>query len=188
MKRSNTKQLIIDTASKLFYKNGYNLTGINEIIAEAGIAKATLYSHFKAKDELAVAYLEKRDRELLVGMEEFLSQKPLGNDRLMGVLEYLLSFYQEPEFAGCWCIRTYAEIPAENELIRGKIRQLKGIYLTFLRNLVLINRPDLNPESQEQLAKRLYLIYEGAVSESHLQNDAWPIHEAMSLLQLILER
>ena len=47
VKNSIVKNRIIETASSLFYKNGYNSTGINEIISESGIAKATLYNHFK---------------------------------------------------------------------------------------------------------------------------------------------
>lgn len=59
MARQDTRDHIINTASELFYNQGYNLTGINEIIEKAEIAKATLYSHFKSKEELIQAYLEK---------------------------------------------------------------------------------------------------------------------------------
>ena len=188
MRRANTRQLIIDTASRLFYHNGYNLTGINEIIAEAGIAKATLYSHFKSKDDLAVAYLEQRDRNLLIGLEGFLIQKPMGNERLVGIVEFLLSFYEEDEFAGCWCIRTFAEVPAENTLVIDKIRELKGVLMTYIGNQVMINRSDLKSEQQERLTKRIYLLYEAAVSESYMHGAPWPIEESISLLKEILEK
>ena len=188
MRRTNTRQLIIDTASRLFYHNGFNLTGINEIIAEAGIAKATLYSHFKSKDELAVAYLEQRDRNLLMGLEGFLTQKPMGNERLVGILEFLLTFYGQDDFAGCWCIRTFAEVPAENTLMIDKIRQLKGVLLTYFGNQVMINRPDLTPDQRERLSKRIYLLYEAAVSESYLHGAPWPIEENISFLREILEK
>ena len=49
MKHAEVRNRIIETASDLFYRNGYNSTGINQIIAEAGIAKATLYNHFKSE-------------------------------------------------------------------------------------------------------------------------------------------
>ncbi|MEM6772989.1 MAG: helix-turn-helix domain-containing protein, partial [Bacteroidota bacterium] len=65
MDRAKTHLHIIKTASRLFYDKGYNLTGINEIIAEAGIAKATLYSHFKSKEDLCLAYLNYRDENLI---------------------------------------------------------------------------------------------------------------------------
>ena len=58
MKHSEVKNHIVETASNLFYANGYNLTGINQIISEAGIAKATLYNHFKSKEDICVSYLQ----------------------------------------------------------------------------------------------------------------------------------
>ena len=77
VKRSQTREKIIQTASDLFYRKGYNLTGINEIIAEAGIAKATLYSHFASKEEVCVAYLQARNETLMKGLKSFLAEKPL---------------------------------------------------------------------------------------------------------------
>jgi len=58
MKHGLVKEHIIKTAADLFYTNGYNSTGINEIIKEAGIAKATLYNHFKSKGDVCIAYLK----------------------------------------------------------------------------------------------------------------------------------
>jgi len=49
---------ILDVASDLFYRQGYRATGINEVIKESGVAKATFYNHFPTKDDLCYAYLE----------------------------------------------------------------------------------------------------------------------------------
>ena len=51
------KDRLLETASVLFYQNGYNNTGINEVIEKANVAKASLYSHFKSKDSICIAYL-----------------------------------------------------------------------------------------------------------------------------------
>ena len=58
MKNSDVKTKVLNTAAQLFYKQGYNATGINQIIDESSIAKASLYNHFKSKTELLYAYLE----------------------------------------------------------------------------------------------------------------------------------
>ena len=60
MKKLGVKDRIVETASDLFYHNGYNQTGINQIIAEAGVAKASMYQHYRSKEDIAVAYLRKR--------------------------------------------------------------------------------------------------------------------------------
>ena len=54
---------LIDTALRLFYTQGFNATGIDKILAESGVAKMTMYKHFKSKDELIVAALERRDEQ-----------------------------------------------------------------------------------------------------------------------------
>lgn len=186
MKR-DTRNLIINTASKLFYQKGYNLTGINEIIAESGIAKATLYSHFKSKEDLCIAYLEAKDQELLTNIKAFCAEKPEGNPQLIAVLEFLLSFYEQAEFNGCWCIRTVAEIPKDRKRIKNKIKENKTVFLGFIQNLVKDNKPTYKKEAQTKLAKRIYLLYEGAVVESHLQDARWPIEESIDMLKDLLK-
>ena len=188
MEKLSAKERIIRTASELFYQNGYNLTGINEIIAKAEIAKATLYSHFSSKEDLCIAYLEARDEQLLKDMGAFCQTKPQGDERLLGVLAFLIPFFESGNFHGCWCIRTVAEIPRNNERIHRKIRENKDAFKRFIEGLVADNRPEMTQEAQLQLARRIYLLYEGAVMESHLQNHSWPIVENIHLLQTLLKK
>ena len=55
------RERILSTAFRLFYARGLRAVGGDTIIAESGVAKATFYKHFPAKDELIVAYLDKVD-------------------------------------------------------------------------------------------------------------------------------
>src|SRR5687767_12364513 len=56
------RRRLIDTATRLFYADGIHAVGIDRIIAEAGVAKATFYNHFPSKDDLVLAYIEEQDR------------------------------------------------------------------------------------------------------------------------------
>lgn len=58
----NARERILDTAFDLFYRQGYFQTGINQIIEEAGVAKATFYNNFRSKEELCTEYLRERDK------------------------------------------------------------------------------------------------------------------------------
>ena len=52
---------LVDTALELFIRDGFHATGIDKILAESGVAKMTLYKHFKSKDELILSALRRRD-------------------------------------------------------------------------------------------------------------------------------
>ena len=185
--KSETRAFILQTASDLFYEKGYNLTGINEIIATAGIAKATLYHHFKSKEALCVAYLESRDNTLLEAIKDYCKTKKPGNDQLLGILDFLSKFYNSGDFNGCWCFRTFSEIPQDNQQITNQIRKGKNSLLDLITQLVKENKPTLTTANQNKLARRIYLLYEGAVSESYLQGAEWPIKENKNMLKQILQ-
>ena len=64
---SSARSRLLDTATRLFYAQGIHAVGIDRIIAEAGVAKATFYNHFPSKDDLVLAYVEDQDR---IGRED----------------------------------------------------------------------------------------------------------------------
>lgn len=186
MKHSIVRQTIVETASHLFYQNGYNLTGINEIIKEAGIAKATLYNHFKSKNDICLAYLDYKDKVFTESIKSFMNELPQGENQILGLFDFLTSFFQDKNFNGCWCINTVSEIPKENEEVKSKIKKQKNGLITFINELT-DNAFKSNTEKENKtLAKQIYLLYESAVSESFLHQSDWPINEAKSLCKKII--
>jgi len=186
MKHSLIKEHIIKTAANLFYQNGYNLTGINEIIKEAGIAKATLYNHFQSKEAICIAYLRYKNDAFLIDLKDFVSSKPNGKSKLIALFEYLEGFYNSNDFNGCWCINTISEIPKENTSIRLEIQQQKNTLIHYIIELVKENIENLSIDETEQLAKQIYLLYESAVSESYLQQEVWPIFSAKTICDKLI--
>ena len=63
---------IIDVSSALFYSEGIRGVGIDRIIDASGVAKATLYKHFRSKDELVVAYLKSRHQRVIESLKSHL--------------------------------------------------------------------------------------------------------------------
>lgn len=183
--KKDTRQHIIEIASNLFYNKGYNLTGINEIIAEAEIAKATLYSHFKSKEDICVAYLQHMNTLFLKDIEFFCNTKDKGINRLTGLFDFLNIFFENKDFNGCWCIRTISEIPKDNEKIKKEIQKQKNSFIQLIEKLISENIL-IQKEKIAFLAKQYYLLYETAVSESHLHQQDWPINFAKDMsLKLI---
>ena len=186
MKHSEIKNRIIETASSLFYKNGYNSTGINEIISEAGIAKATLYSHFKSKEDICIAYLRFKDTIFIKDIEGFVSSKPKGKKQILAIFDFLELFFQTSDFNGCWCIKTVSEIPSDNLVIRNEIQKQKNNFIQFIMKLVTDNLVEVKARDINSLSRKIYLLYESAVSESHLHQTNWPIKEAKKLCSIII--
>ncbi|MEM7369871.1 MAG: TetR/AcrR family transcriptional regulator [Bacteroidota bacterium] len=186
MKHSEVKQHIIRTASFLFYKNGYNRTGINQIISEAGIAKATLYHHFKSKEDICLAYLRFKNTTFLKDIEEYCNTKAGGKARIIGLFEFLQLFFLDSDFNGCWCIKTVAEIPKENQKIRSEIQLQKTAFIQLIEKLIVENLLKSYDEISKALSRQVYLLYECAVAESHLHQEDWPIKEAKMLCARII--
>lgn len=187
MKHSLVRDTIIETASELFYQKGYNLTGINEIIKEAGIAKATLYNHFQSKDDICLAYLEHKNSAFLKELEEFVLSKSKGNSQLLAIFDFLELFYNSKDFNGCWCINTVSELPKDDNKIRAEIKVQKSQFLKLIEEIAQSNYPNKTEKENAFLATQVYLIYEGALSESYLHQEAWPIESAKNLCKRILE-
>ena len=186
VKHSEIKQNIIETASTLFYRNGYNSTGINEIIAEAGIAKATLYNHFKSKEDICLAYLEFMNVTFIKDIKSFCERKPKGEQRVLALFDFLDVFFLQKDFNGCWCIKTVSEIPKDNERIRREIQNQKTNFIALISNLIADNLELKNNKSLDSYARQIYLLYESAVAESHLHQDNWPIKETKNICSQII--
>ena len=186
MKHAEVKSRIIETASYLFYKNGYNSTGINQIISEAGIAKATLYNHFKSKEEICLAYLKHKNVSFLEDFEAFTTSKTQGKEQLLAIFDFLTLFYQQKDFNGCWCIKTVSEIPKDNKVIRDEIQLQKNSFIAFIRKLVTANMEGIDEAQTASLARQIYLLYESAVGESHLHQEDWPILESKNICERLI--
>ncbi|MGE8126685.1 TetR/AcrR family transcriptional regulator [Methylobacterium sp. NPDC080182] len=111
------RERILRTAQDLFYRQGIRATGIDRIIAEAGVTKVTFYRHFPSKDDLIRAYLERRHAAWMGWFREALSSScatqseaerlkaPLGP-----VLDAARTWFGLVEFRGCAFANTVAEV------------------------------------------------------------------------------
>lgn len=185
MSKHETRNLILNTAATLFYSKGYNAVGINEIIDEAGIAKATLYNHFKSKEDLCIAYLEHMDKELLSSLKSYLHKKEIGTERILGIISFVEILYKQKTFNGCWCIRTNSEV-INNDRINKKIRENKKYLLDLIESEVRLSLPNLSESESINLSQDIYILYEAAVTESFLQRAVWPINRAQSILNRMI--
>ncbi|WP_158974802.1 TetR/AcrR family transcriptional regulator [Cellulophaga sp. L1A9] len=181
MKKLELRNHIIKVASDLFYSKGYNATGINEIIENAHIAKATLYNHFKSKEELCIEYLKDMNSKFMQELALFIETQDNVRLKLLGIFDYLRELYRASNFNGCWACKCISEIGKENKTIREEIQHQKNNLLQFLKDLVQKNIPQNSNAESERLSNAIYLLYESAISESYLHQNDWPIYSAKSI-------
>src|SRR6266545_552354 len=108
---SGARERTLETAGRLFYRDGYRAVGVDTIIAESGVAKMTLYRHFRSKDELIAAYLERADRYLLQWIEGLIAPHADPRDALIGVFDGVAKLASSPECLGCAFVGAAAEFP-----------------------------------------------------------------------------
>lgn len=183
MTKASAKVRLIETASRLFYQQGFNRTGINQILDESGVAKASMYQHFRSKDEICVAYLQQMDEDVTRALQDYLGDLE-GPDKIMGLMEFLEIFFNQDGFRGCWCLNTLSEIPRDNTLIMKEILGQKRALRAFIRQLVKDNLQVENPDS---LGDKLYLLYEAALVEAQLFMQDWPINRAKAMYRELIE-
>ena len=98
---SAARDRILDTAFRLFYARGLRAVGVDTIIAESGVAKATFYRHFPAKDDLILAYLDKVD-SVWTGQPQAaaLAAGTEPGDQLVGLFDALTTACRRPGYRG----------------------------------------------------------------------------------------
>src|SRR4051795_4170264 len=104
------RDLLLDTAAELFYRDGYHAVGIDTILAEAGLAKMTLYHHFSSKEELIVASIDRRGAAIAAGGETALAAAGASpRKRLLALFDWYAQWFDHRDFNGCAFIRAAGE-------------------------------------------------------------------------------
>ena len=167
--RSSAKRdALLDTAEGLFARHGYRAVGIDTVLAEAGVAKMTLYKHFRSKEELIAAVLEHRGHAIAAALAERIAAA--ADDpraRLLAVFDWLEQAVGSPQFHGCLFIKAASEYPAADDLPRQAAEAFKQGCRDLLEGLC----SDLAIADPEGLARQLQLLFEGTLVVAFLRRN-----------------
>lgn len=172
----NVRQRILDTAARLFYQQGYPLTGINQLIAEAGVAKASLYQHFRTKDDILLAYLEQDSQEWFRRVAEVAATGPTPKAKILAIFNLLNDFLVAVNFRGCKFQNALVQLAPEEQTIRTFIQGHKARMQQVFAGLV----------TDESLADELALLFEGVLISSQIRGDREPVATALRLVERIV--
>ena len=177
----------LEIASGLFYEQGYHRTGVKQIIDQAGIAKGTFYSHFKSKEELAVAWLKARHNTWNSWMVDFMAEKGGSpSDRILATFDFLEDWMQSCNYRGCAFVNTLTETPEGDSPLRVEIENHKRDLLAIIRGLIATHFANESEDEITQIARTLYILFEGALIEMQNFRDVWPAQAAREQVRRLL--
>lgn len=185
----NAKDRIINKALELFYRQGYIATGINQVIAESGVAKNTFYYYFPSKDDLCVSYLQEMDKHWREEIKAKINmyKKPL--ERLFAPLEFLKMWNENNEFRGCPFLNMVSEVTDPKTNIRKEVIYHKEGFKTIIAELVKeLKNSDKKYKNidVESITEAYYIIAEGAIVVSQNYRDSKPFILARKNIEKLL--
>lgn len=166
--QSAARDRILETAFRLFYAHGLRAVGVDRIIAESGVAKATFYKHFPAKDDLVLAYLDRVDGVWTGQLKAAAAAAgPAPANQLVGLFDALTSACRRDGYRGCAFINAAAEsVPGTP--VHDRTVAHKAAVLAWVRDLA----SEARASDPDVLARSLTLLLDGGLASGAL--DASP--------------
>src|SRR5688572_32175998 len=181
---SPKRETLLDAAWRLFYRDGFHAVGIDTILAEAGVAKMTLYNHFKSKDELIVTLLDERNALIVASLDRAIAEagsKPVA--RFFAVFDWLSEWFAGEDFRGCAFIRALSEFPDPEHPVHQAAWRFKN---EFKRRLVDLVREN-GGRKPAAVADSLSLVIDGAIVTAHGGDRSTAAGTAKTTARILLE-
>jgi AcrR family transcriptional regulator len=174
---------ILAVAERLFYAEGYRAVGVDRLIAEADVAKATFYRHFRTKDDLLVAVLEARDarfREWLARRVEALAADP--RDRPLAVFDALAELFAADDFRGCAFLNTMVEVASRSHPAHEAAQRHKQRLIDYFEELLR----EAGVPAASALSPQLLLLIDGAIVTAVREGGPGAAARARSLAETLI--
>lgn len=177
------RERILDTASELFYRDGYRAVGIDTVIERSDVAKATLYRHFPSKDDLIVAYLERSNERFWDWFDGAIATADGPREQLLALFEATARQALAPGCLGCAFQATAAEFPAAAHPGHALSRAHKEQVLARLAELAR----EAGATRPEELAAELLLLMDGAFASARMFGSSSPASSVDAAATILID-
>jgi AcrR family transcriptional regulator len=179
------RERLLATAYELFSRHGTRAVGVDRIVEESGVAKMTLYRNFASKDDLIVAFLQRREeqwtRAWLQAEVEARADTPAG--RLLAIFDTFGEWFATEGFEGCSFINVMLEVAEPGHPVRdAAIRHLAEIRV-FLAGLA----EEAGVADPDAFARQWHILMKGSIVAAG-EGDVDAAARARELGALLLER
>jgi AcrR family transcriptional regulator len=179
------RQRILDTAYDLFSRHGVRAVGVDRIVAEAGVAKMSLYRHFPSKDDLVLTFLQEREQRWTNDWlrEEVERRASTAPDRMLAIFDVFGEWFVIEDFEGCSFINVLLEFDDRGDRVRqASVQHLQNIR-SFLRELA----GAAGAADPEALAHQWHILMKGSIVAAG-EGDRLAAGRAREIGELLLER
>jgi AcrR family transcriptional regulator len=155
------RERVMRAAYDLFSRQGTRTVGVDAVISEAGVAKMTLYRNFASKDDLILAFLERRETLWTVGWVRAESQRrgdtPV--QRLLAIFEIFGEWFARPDFEGCSFITTLLEVTNRD----SAVRQASVLHLANIRGYLCELAAEAGVADPDAFARQWHILMKGSI-------------------------
>ena len=176
---------IVDTAYDLFSRHGIRAVGVDRIVAESGVAKMSLYRHFRSKDDLVLTFLQERERRWT---DEWLraeveARGATAAQRMLAIFDVFGEWFRIEDFEGCSFINVLLEFDDRANRIRQASVEHLGNIRSFLQELAT----EAGAVDPAALAHQWHILMKGSIVAAG-EGDRVAARRAQEIGQLLLER
>ena len=181
---ANRRDHLVQTALDLFHKNGYRGTGVEKILATAGVSKPTLYRHFNSKDELIIAALDKWDEDTRAWLrQEMETRGETPRDQVLALFDALADWFEDVGFHGCILNNATVEFAERDNPIHQAAASHKRKFAELVRHLVAA----ADVMDPDEVTAELMIIMEGAIITAHGQERSGAALRARAIAESVLD-
>jgi len=183
--KSKARQRIIETAERLFYAEGVRSVGIDRIIAEAEVAKMTLYNHFSSKDDLILAVLQYREDKFDGMFQKWMERHvKKGTDRLDAFFAALKDWFDSPGLRGCAFINASVELVDAQHAASQFSAEHKERFREMIREIIT----ETSGTKAASVTPAIALMVEGAIVTAVMERSSDPADVAKDAAMTLVSK
>ena len=178
------RERILATAYELFSHRGIHDVGVDELVARAGVAKATLYNHFNSKDELVLAFLQQREQIWTYGWVESEARRrgATAEEHLLAIFDLFDEWFHGDDFEGCSFINVLLEFGD----LDHPVARASADYLENIRSLVRNLAFEARLRDPDAFALSWHILMKGSIVQA-AEGDRDAAKRAQALGGLLIE-
>jgi AcrR family transcriptional regulator len=175
---------VLASAYELFTRRSVRSVGVDEVIARAGVAKATFYRHFPSKDDLVRAFLERREELWTHGFVESGARQrgTTAEARLLAIFDVFDDWFRRDDFEACSFINVLLELGAAHPVGDASVRHLENI-----RSVVRALAEEAGLRDCDAFARSWHILMKGSIV-SAAEGDADAARRAREMARDLVER